>query len=299
MPTVEIEGRQLNLSNLEKVLYPEAGFTKGEVVDYYVRVAPAMLTHLGDRALTMVRFPDGVGANSFFMKQCPDYRPEWMSIGPGDRGDTRHCVVNDLPSLVWVANLAALELHTPMARVADIASPAMIVFDLDPGAPADVVDCARVARWVRDVLDALGLQAFPKTSGSKGLQLYVPLNRPSTYGATKGFARAVAQLLEKQHPKEVVSVMRKDLRGGKVFVDWDQNTLHKTTVCAYSLRARPRPTVSTPLTWDEVEACAEAGDADLLTFEAPDVVARVAELGDLFAETATLEQELPEGLVAS
>jgi bifunctional non-homologous end joining protein LigD len=293
VPVVEIEGRQLNLSNLDKVLYPEAGFTKAEIVDYYVRVSPAMLTHLAGRALTMRRFPDGVDAQSFFMKQCPDYKPDWMRTGPGDRGDTRHCVVDDLPSLVWVANLAALELHTPMARVDDIASPQMVVFDLDPGPPAGIVDCARVACLVREVLDALGLVAFPKTSGSKGLQLYVPLNRPSTYEATKGFARAVAQLLEKQQPKQVVSVMRKDLRGGKVFVDWDQNTLHKTTVCAYSLRARPRPTVSTPLAWDEVEACAEAGDAELLVFEAPEVAARVDEHGDLFAPTATLEQELP------
>ena len=294
MPVVDIGGRQLNLSNLDKVLYPEAGFTKAEIVDYYVRVAPAMLTHLSGRPLTMRRFPDGVDAQSFFMKQCPDYRPEWMRIGPGDRGDTRHCVIDDLPGLVWVANLAALELHTPMARTDDIASPTMVVFDLDPGPPAGIVDCAQVALWVRELLDSLGLTLFPKTSGSKGLQLYLPLNTPSGYDATKGFAKAVAQVLEKHHPDRVVSVMRKDLRGGKVFVDWDQNTLHKTTVCAYSLRARPRPTVSTPVEWDEVEACAESEDEDLLSFEAPEVIERVAERGDLFAPTATMEQSLPQ-----
>ena len=293
MPVVEIDGRQLNLSNLDKVLYPEAGFTKAEVVDYYARVAPAMLTHLSGRPLTMRRFPDGVDAESFFMKQCPDYRPDWMRTGPGDRGDTRHCVIDDLPGLVWVANLAALELHTPMACTDDIASPTMVVFDLDPGPPAGMVDCAQVALWVRELLGSLGLTLFPKTSGSKGLQLYLPLNTPSTYDATKGFAKAVAQVLEKHHPDRVVSVMRKDLRGGKVFVDWDQNTLHKTTVCAYSLRARARPTVSTPVEWDEVEACAEAGDEARLSFEAPEVVDRVARHGDLFAPTATMEQSLP------
>ena len=290
---VEVDGKHIKISNLEKVLYPGAHFTKGEVVDYYVRIAPFMLPHLEGRPLTMVRFPDGVEAGSFYMKQCPDYRPDWMKTGPGDLGDTRHCLIDDLPSLIWVVNLASLEIHTPMAKSVDIDTPTMVVFDLDPGAPADIVDCSRVALQIRELLETLDLQSFPKTSGSKGLQLYVPLNSPATHDRTKAFAKAVAQLLEKRDPKRITSVMRKDLRGGKVFVDWDQNTRHKTTISPYSMRARPRPWVSTPLRWDEVAACAEAGDAAMLTFETADVLARVAEHGDLFAPTARLEQGLP------
>ena len=291
---VEVEGRELKISNLEKVLYPEAHFTKGEVVDYYVRVSPYMLPHLAGRPMTMVRFPDGVESQSFYMKQCPDYRPPWMHTGAGDLGDTRHCVIDDLPSLIWVVNLASLEIHTPMARSVDINSPTMVVFDLDPGAPADIVDCCRVGLQIRELLDTLGLAAFPKTSGSKGMQMYVPLNTPATHDQTKSFAKAVAQLLEKRDPKRITSVMRKDLRGGKVFVDWDQNTRHKTTISPYSMRARPRPWVSTPLRWEEVERGAESKDASLLVFETKDVLARVAEHGDLFAPTVELEQELPK-----
>ena len=291
---VEVEGRELKISNLEKVLYPEVHFTKAEIVDYYVRVSPYMLPHLAGRPLTMVRFPDGVESQSFYMKQCPDYRPSWMKTGPGDLGDTRHCLIDDLPSLIWVVNLASLEIHTPMAKSADIDTPTMVVFDLDPGAPADIVDCCRVGLRIRELLETLGLGAFPKTSGSKGLQMYVPLNTPVTHDRTKAFAKAVAQLLEKRDPKRITSVMRKDLRGGKVFVDWDQNTRHKTTISPYSMRARPRPWVSTPLRWDEVEQCASSGDRGMLTFETKDVLARVAEHGDLFGPTAELEQELPK-----
>jgi bifunctional non-homologous end joining protein LigD len=291
---VEVDGRQLKISNLEKILYPEARFTKAEVVDYYVRVAPFMLPHLAGRPLTMVRFPDGVDSESFYMKQCPSYRPDWMRTGPGDLGPTEHCVVEDLASLIWVVNLASLELHTPMAKSRDIDRPTMVVFDLDPGAPADIVDCCRVALEIRELLETLGLVAFPKTSGSKGLQMYVPLNTPATHDETKGFAKAAAQLLERRDPKRITSVMRKDLRGGKVFVDWDQNTRHKTTITPYSMRARPRPWVSTPLRWEEVEACLAAADPSLLTFETRDVLDRVAEHGDLFAPTAEMEQELPK-----
>jgi bifunctional non-homologous end joining protein LigD len=292
---VEVDGRQLKISNLEKILYPEAHFTKGEVVDYYVRVAPFMLPHLSGRPLTMVRFPDGVEAGSFFMKQCPSYKPDWLHTGRGDLGETEHCVVDDLASLIWVVNLASLELHTPMARSSDIDTPTMVVFDLDPGAPADIVDCCRVALEIRELLGTLGLGAFPKTSGSKGLQLYVPLNTtPVGHDETKGFARAVAQLLERRDPKRITSVMRKDLRGGKVFVDWDQNTRHKTTISPYSMRARPRPWVSTPLAWGEVEECLSSGDSSALTFETADVLVRVAEHGDLFAPTVELEQALPK-----
>ncbi len=294
MPTVEVGGRTLRLSNLDKVLYPETGFTKGEVIDYYARIAPAMLTHVGDRGITMRRFPNGVDDKSFFEKRCPSHRPDWLAVcpGPGDSGGAiDYCRLVDLPSLVWAANLAALEIHAPMARCGDIEAPTMVVFDLDPGAPAAIAECAVVALWVREVLDGLALECLPKTSGSKGLQLYVPLNMPGhTHHQASAFAQAVAQLLERDHSDLVVSTMRKDLRKGKVFIDWSQNSRHKTTIGAYSLRARPRPTVSAPVTWDEVTAAAEG---DPLSFEAPDVLDRFEEGGDLFASAATVEQELP------
>ena len=292
--TVEVDGHTLKLSNLDKVLYPETGFTKGAVIDYYARIAPAMLTHLGDRGITMRRFPNGVDDKSFFEKRCPSHRPEWVQValGPGDRGGAiEYCHLADRASLVWAANLAALELHAPMARCGDIETPTMVVFDLDPGAPADICDCAEVALWIRDVLEGLGLECFPKTSGSKGLQLYLPSNVPGlTHEHASAFALAVAQAMEKHHGDRVLSNMTKALRVGKVFIDWSQNSRHKTTVSVYSLRARPRPTVSTPVTWDEVDAC--AGGAPL-SFEAPEVLERFEEMGDLFADAATLEQEIP------
>ena len=291
---VTVDGRELKLSNLDKVLYPKSGFTKGEVIDYYARVAPVLLTHLGDRGITMRRFPNGVDAGSFFEKRCPSHRPEWVQValGPGDSGGAiDYCRLADEASIVWAANLAALELHAPMARCDDIETPMMVVFDLDPGAPADMKDCAEVGVWNRDVLDGLGLQCVAKTSGSKGLQVYVPVNQPPlTHEQASGFALAVAQAMEKHHGDRVLSNMRKELRKGKVFIDWSQNSRHKTTICAYSMRARPEPTVSTPVTWDEVDAA--AGGASL-SFEAPDVVDRVAELGDLWEPTATLQQDLP------
>ena len=251
------------MSNLDKVLYPEAGFTKAEVIDYYVRVAPAMLPHIADRGVTLRRYPNGVDAQSFFEKRCPSHRPEWVGtfLGPGDRsGDIGYCALDSVAALAWSANLAALEVHAPMARGADIEAPTMCVFDLDPGAPADIHSCAEVALDIRDVLDDLaGLECFAKTSGSKGMQLYVPLNRPHTHEHCSSFAQAVAQVLEKHHGDRVTSMMAKAVRPGKVFIDWSQNSRHKTTVAVYSLRARPRPTVSTPVTWDEVEAAAVGG----------------------------------------
>ena len=290
---VDIDGRQLKLSNLDKVLYPEVGFTKGQVVDYYARVAPAMLTHLSDRCVTFRRFPNGVDAASFFEKRCPSHRPGWVEValGPGDRtGPVEYCLLDDRAALVWAANLAALELHTPMARADDIEAPAMVVFDLDPGAPAAMTECAVVALEIRAALERLDLELWAKTSGSKGLQLYLPLNRVHTHEHASQFALTLAQLMEKHHPELVVSNMKKDLRVGKVLIDWSQNSRHKTTVCAYSLRARPHPTVSTPVSWDEVEAA--AGGA-ALSFEADEVLARLEAHGDLFADTATLEQHLP------
>jgi bifunctional non-homologous end joining protein LigD len=206
----------------------------------------------------------------------------------------QYCLADDLPTLVWVANLASLELHTSLSHAVDVQQPTMLVFDLDPGPPATVVECGRVALWLREVLDDLGgLQVFPKTSGSKGLQLYVPLNTPVTYDETKPFAHALAKLLEERHPDDVLSVMTKDLRKGKVFIDWSQNDDSKTTVCVYSLRARERPTVSTPVTWEEVEGVVASGDPGDLVFEAPDVLERVERQGDLFAPVADLQQSLP------
>jgi bifunctional non-homologous end joining protein LigD len=293
-PTVvEIDGHQLKLSNLDKVLYPEVGFTKGEVIDYYARVAPVMLTHLAGRGTTLRRFPNGVDGQSFFEKRCPSHRPDWVDValGPGDRGGPiGYCLLDDRAALVWAANLAALELHTPMARATDIESPTMVVFDLDPGPPAAMAECCAVALQIREALAQMDLVLYPKTSGSKGLQLYLPLNSPHTHDHAAEFALALAQLMERHHGDRIVSNMKKELRKGKVLIDWSQNSRHKTTVCAYSLRARPRPTVSTPVTWDEVDAA--AGGAPL-SFDAGEVLARIDELGDLFADTATLEQHLP------
>jgi bifunctional non-homologous end joining protein LigD len=294
---VEVGGRQLKLSNFDKVLYPEAGFTKGQVIDYYTRIAPALLPHLHQRALTLKRYPNGVDGQFFYEKNCPKHRPPWVQTvsvwSARNKADVNYCLIDELAGLVWVANLASLELHTSLSHARDILRPSMLVFDLDPGPPATVVECGRVAFWLREVLDDLGLQAFPKTSGSKGLQLYVPLNIPVTYNETKPFAHALAKLLEQQHPKDVVSVMTKDLRTGKVFIDWSQNDDSKTTVCVYSLRARQRPTVSTPVTWDEVQAVVDSGNPDDLVFEADDVLARVEAHGDLFGALCELEQSLP------
>jgi bifunctional non-homologous end joining protein LigD len=296
---VEVEGRQLKLSNLDKVLYPDAGFTKGQVIDYYTRIAPVLLPHLRKRPLTLKRYPNGVDAQFFYEKNCPKHRPDWVETIPvwsaRNKADVNYCLANDLPTLVWVANLASLELHTSLSWAPDIGQPSMVVFDLDPGPPATAVECGRVALWLREVLDGFGLVVLPKTSGSKGLQLYVPLNTPVTYDQTKRFAHGLAKLLEERHPGEVLSVMTKELRKGKVFIDWSQNDDSKTTVCVYSLRARPRPTVSTPVTWEEVEKVVDAADPSVLSFEADEVLARVERDGDLFAPVVELEQTLPAG----
>lgn len=294
--TVEIGGVQLTLSNLDKTFYP-TGFTKGQVIDYYVRIAPALLPHLYNRPLTMKRYPDGALAKFFYQKQCPDHRPEWMKTTPiwSDHNDDHidFCLVNDIPSLVWAANLAALELHTSLSLAAQPLRPAFLVFDLDPGPPATIVECCQVALWLKDILDSQKLQSFPKTSGSKGLQLYVPLNTATDYDHTKSFAHALARILEKEYPEQVVSKMTKKLRVGKVFVDWSQNDDHKTTVCVYSLRARETPTVSTPVTWEEVTQALTKRDGSILSFEAPQVLTRFEAHGDLFAPVLQLNQQLP------
>ena len=294
---VEVEGRTLKLTNLDKVLYPATGFTKGQVIDYYRRIAPAMLPHLRDRAITLKRYPNGVEQQHFFEKRCPPHHPDWvptLEVLASSKGSTvEHCLFNDLPALVWAANLAALELHVPMAKAKAPEKPVAVVFDLDPGPPAGMVQAAEVALRVRDLLGDLGLTCFPKSSGNKGVHLYVPLNTAVTYAETAPFAQAVGEILEKRLAGTVVTNMRKDLRKGKVLVDWSQNSLHKTTICPYSLRATPRPQVTAPVTWEEVEAAADTGDGDLLLFEADEVLERVERHGDLFAPLAKLRQKLP------
>jgi bifunctional non-homologous end joining protein LigD len=285
---VEVEGRTLSLSNLDKVLYPQVGFTKGEVIDYYTRVSSALLPHLRNRPLTLKRYPNGVEQPYFYEKNCPSHAPEWVRR---ERvGKIFYVVCDDLPTLVWLANLADLELHPSLSKVDEILRPTVMAFDLDPGDGAALPECCEVAFILRDALSRLGLESFAKTSGSKGIQVYVPLNIEDVdydHG-TKALSKALARHLEAQHPKLIVSQQKKELRKGKVLIDWSQNDEHKTTVGVYSLRARDQPTVSTPVTWDELEA------PDALVFEASDVLERVEQHGDLFAPVAELEQELPD-----
>jgi len=294
---IEIEGRKLKLSNLDKVLYPAVGFTKGQVIDYFVRIAPVLLPHLEGRPLTLKRYPEGVDGMYFYEKSCPKHRPEWVQTAPiwssGRNDYIQFCLAQDIPTLVWAANLADLELHTSLSRAKKMEEPTMMVFDLDPGPPADIVLCCQVALWLGDIFDRFNLKAFAKTSGSKGLQIYVPLNTPVTYDDTKNFSHALARLLEQEHPDLVISDMKKSLRAGKIFVDWSQNDIHKTTVNVYSLRAKERPTVSTPVSWEEVEKCLKKKDANLLVFESAQTLSRVQKMGDIFEPVLTLKQRLP------
>lgn len=297
---VDVGGVTLTLSNLDKVLYPDAGFTKGEVIDYYTRIAPVLLPHIRNRPTTFKRYPEGVDASFFFAKNAPSHTPEWVRTvtlpSPGstkNRETINYPLVTDLPSLVWAANLAALELHVPMWRVTDKGKPQnpdLLVFDLDPGPPATVVECCQVGLHVRDVLGEDGLSAYPKTSGSKGLQLYVPLDGKSPWEDAHSYARELAKRLESEQPDLVVWNMKKEVRKGKVLVDWSQNNAAKTTISVYSLRARARPTVSTPVTWDEVKACERPSD---LVFTSSDVLARVEEHGDLFGGLLKSGDPLP------
>lgn len=293
-----VDDRKLQVSNLDKVLYPKAGFTKAQVIDYYIRIAPVLLPHLKDRPLTMKRYPDGVEGEFFYEKNCPVHRPKWVQTAnvwsEGNQRIMHYCLANDLPTLVWAANLADLELHTSLSRKNNIERPTMMVFDLDPGAPADIVQCCQVAIWLGELLDKMKLKGFAKTSGSKGLQVYVPLNTAVTYDQTKGLSRSLAQALERDHPDRVTSNMSKAVRKGKVFVDWSQNDEHKTTICVYSLRAKEQPTVSTPVSWNEVETCLKKKNAEFLKFRSDQTIARVEKQGDLFEPVETLKQKLPK-----
>jgi bifunctional non-homologous end joining protein LigD len=293
-----VEDRKIQVSNLDKVLYPKVGFTKGQVIDYYIRIAPMLLPHLKDRPLTMKRYPDGVEGEFFYEKNCPMHRPKWVKTArvwsESNNRMMNYCLAQDLPTLVWAANLADLELHTSLARKSNIKRPTMMVFDLDPGAPADIVQCCQVGIWLSDLLLKMKLKSFAKTSGSKGLQVYVPLNSSVTFDQTKDLSRALAQHLETNHDDLVTSNMSKAVRKEKVFVDWSQNDEHKTTICVYSLRAKEEPTVATPITWDEVQNCLKKKEAGLLKFHSEKVLARVEKLGDLFEPVEKLKQKLPK-----
>jgi bifunctional non-homologous end joining protein LigD len=293
---LDVEGTKVPVSNLDKVFYPETGFTKGNVIDYYVRVSPWLLPHLKDRPITLKRYPEGVKGFFFYEKQCPSHRPRWIKTADVPRSDgtqIHYCMMNGLPALVWAANLADLELHTFLHKAPAITRPTALAFDLDPGQPADIILCCQVGLWLKKMFDAMGLESFPKTSGSKGLQIYVPLNTPVTYDKTKAFAHRVAEMLERQSPDQVVSKMQKSLRTGKVFVDWSQNDDHKTTITVYSLRAKDHPTVSMPVTWDEVKSALRKKNPKALVFEAEDAIKRVQKKGDLFAPVLKLKQKLP------
>jgi bifunctional non-homologous end joining protein LigD len=294
--TVEIEGRRLGLTNLDKVLWPEAGVTKSRLIEYYVRVAPVLLPHLEGRPLTVRRFPDGVNGVSWHQNECRG-EPEWFHVfeteGVGGRV-LRFCLAEDLASLVWLANQAAIELHPFQWQTNAPRQPTTLIFDLDPGAPADLVDSARVAVHLRDLLAEVGLAAYAKTSGSLGLHLHVPLGRPHDADDLKAFARAAAETLARKHPESVVAEVKKEQRAGKVFVDWLQNDATRQTVAPYSLRGMPWPTVATPVAWEEVDRAASEGRPEVLTFLAADVIERLDRDGDLFADVLDLEQSLPQ-----
>src|SRR3954467_14071205 len=296
---VDVGGRRLAIGNLDRVVFPRTGTTKGAVLDYYVRVADAMLPHLRDRLLHMHRYPEGVEGPRFWQKGCPEHRPEWVPTAPvwsRDKGEAiEYCVVQELAALLWAVNIGSIELHTSLHRRDDLQRPSAIAFDLDPGPGAGLLECADVALRVRALLAELGLDAWPKTSGGKGLQVYVPLDGEATYAQTKPVARTVAEVLEAQTPERVVSRMARSLRAGKVLVDWSQNTEHKSMVCAYSVRAKRRPTVSTPLSWPEVEDAVDRGDAGGISFEMSAVLERVAARGDLFEPVLSIRQELRFG----
>jgi bifunctional non-homologous end joining protein LigD len=294
---VEIAGRRLSLSNLNKDLYPAYGFTKAQILEYYRRMARFILPHLQDRALTLKRYPEGVAQDFFFEKRCPSHRPAWVKTAPVrlENGEQMTvCLANDLSTLIWVANLASLELHVPLARAASPDTPDSMVFDLDPGEPADILDCARVALILRDLLIPLGLAGYVKTSGQKGLHVYVPLNRSdTTFQDTKKFSKTVAEIMQKNYPDLVTAKMAKEYRKGRVFINWEQNDSKKTMICVYSLRAREKPMVSFPLAWEELEHLAGQDDPEKLQVIHSEAVSRAEKQGDLFQELLVKKQQLP------
>ncbi len=294
---VEITGKRLSLANLEKDLYPSYGFTKAQILEYYRRMARFILPHLQDRALTLKRYPDGVEQDFFFEKRCPIHRPAWVKTAEvrlEDKEQMTVCLANDLETLMWVENLASLELHVPLARVFSPETPDAMVFDLDPGEPADLLDCARVALILRDLLRPLGLAGYAKTSGQKGLHVYVPLNlEGTTFAATKKFSRAVTDIIQKNYPDLVTAKMAKDYRQGKVFINWSQNDAASTMICVYSLRAREKPMVSFPLAWTELERLVKQGEPEKFQVLYSEAVNRAEMQGDLFREVLTKKQKLP------
>jgi bifunctional non-homologous end joining protein LigD len=298
--TVKLGSKTLSISNMDKVLYPDADFTKGDVIHYYLQLAPVLLPHLKDRPITLKRYPNGVDGKFFYEKRCPSHKPAWVKTkmvpSRGKNGRIDYCLVNDVQTLAWIENLASIELHTLLSKAKNVQQPTMVVFDLDPGPPAGVYEACQVAIEMRDLFKSLSLMTFVKHSGGKGLHLVVPLNTKVSFDQTKDFAKAVALLFEKRDPKRAVHLMRKDLRAGKVFIDWSQNDEHKTTVTVYSLRARQRPWVSAPLAWKEVEIALRTRDVKAIHFEADEVIARVKKMGDLFEPVLTMKQKLPSAL---
>ncbi len=294
---IKVGRRELEVSNLDKVYYPETGFTKGQVIDYYARIAKVMVPHLKGRPVTLKRYPSGVAGMFFFEKRCPSYKPDWIKTATlwskHNEDYLAFCTLDEPAALVWVANLAAIELHTLLAKGAKPEVPTCVAFDFDPGPPAGRLEAAKVLLTVREALDHLGLEAFPKTSGGKGVHMYVPLNTKTSFEQTKHFAESFARVLEEHHPELVTANMLKSKREGRVFMDWSQNDAHKTTVCVYSLRARSEPTVSTPVTWEELEKAVKKKDPEMLVFTAPQVLERVEKLGDLFAPVLKMKQKLP------
>lgn len=293
----EVAGRNLSLSNLEKDLYPSYGFTKAQILDFYRRISPFILPHLKGRALTLKRYPDGVESEFFFEKRCPSHRPPWVNTAELRQHDGEHmtvCLVNDLNTLTWVGNLASLELHVPLARADSPERPDAVVFDLDPGDRADILDCARVALTIRDLLASLKLTGCAKTSGQKGLHVYVPLNRKeATFTDTKQFSKAVAEVLQRGYPDLVTAKMAKEQRKKRVFINWSQNDASKTMICVYSLRAREKPFVSFPLAWTELEGLAARGDPEKLHILHSEALRRTESEGDLFREVLVKKQRLP------
>ncbi len=291
---VDFEGRTLTVTNLGKVLYPESGFTKGDLIDYYAKVAPYLLPHLQGRVITTRRWPNGVNGESFFQKNCPDHKPDWIDTAPGPahKEPVSYCLIDELAGIVWLANLAAIEIHLPMALAADVEAPTSVVFDLDPGPGTTLAHCSMVALEIQRILSTLKLETVVKTSGQKGMQIYLPV-APTTHDAAAAFARAIGGLVGESLSELITLDMAKAQRPGKIFIDWSQNTLHKTTVGAYSLRPTPSPQVSTPITWDEVSEQSQRTDECLL-FSPDQVLDRLASHGDLFKGNLSSSQVLPE-----